>query len=262
MKAEAESENKFFMVIKAAMNVPGVRINRDAFLEKELSNHFTSNKVKIAIEKNPACAGITVKDINSIAKSCINYETSKVSAISVVAGIPGGFAMMGTIPADIVQYFAHIIRILQKLVYLYGWQSMVNEDGEFDDETKNQLILFMGVMFGVNAANVAVSKLAQSAAIKAEKSIARKPLTKGIIYPIVKKIAQILGKDMTKEIFAKGVSKVIPVLGGALSGGLTYMTFKPSAIRLKKYLASLPTADTNFYKQTHDDIIVYDLGDI
>lgn len=38
---------------------------------------------------------------------------------------------------------------------------------------------------------------------------------------------------MTKEIFAKGVSKVIPVLDGVFLGGLTYMTFKPSAI-LKK----------------------------
>jgi hypothetical protein len=47
---------------------------------------------------------------------------------------------------------------------------------------------------------------------------------------------------MTKETFAKTVSKVVPVVGGAISGGLTYASFKPGAERLRKYLRSLPTS--------------------
>ena len=41
---------------------------------------------------------------------------------------------------------------------------------------------------------------------------------------------------MTKETFAKGVGKIIPILGGIVSGGLTFFTFRPCAKRLQKTL--------------------------
>ena len=37
---------------------------------------------------------------------------------------------------------------------------------------------------------------------------------------------------MTKDIFAKGVSKAIPVLGGAVSGGITFASMRPMGHRL------------------------------
>lgn len=256
------NDSKFFMILKAAMNIPGVQIRRDDFLRKELSIHFPANVVDIAIEKNPAIAGITVDQLENIAKSCIDNETKKVTLISAAAGIPGGFAMLGTVPADTAQYFAHIIRILQKLIYLYGWKELYNSNGDFDDETTNQLTLFIGVMFGVNSANSAITKLAQSAASRVQKSLVNKALTKGTIYPIVKKIAQILGVKMTKQIFARGVSKIVPVLGGAISGGLTYATFKPSAVRLKNHLKKLLPADVEYYKTENSGSIDVDFDEI
>ena len=250
---EVSSGSNFYMILKAAMNVPGVQIKRTNFLRKELTKYFDSTIVELAISKNPASAGITTTQLEKVAKSCIDYETNKVTAISTVAGIPGGLAMFGTVPADTAQYFAHIIRILQKLIYLYGWQELYNEDGDFDDETTNQLTLFIGVMFGVNAANATITLLAKSVALKVEKSLANKALTKGVIYPIIKKISTVLGVKMTKDIFAKSVGKVIPVIGGVVSGTVTYSTFKPLANRLKKYLISLPTADVEFYNKEYNE---------
>lgn len=43
---------------------------------------------------------------------------------------------------------------------------------------------------------------------------------------------------MTKDTFAKGASKVIPILGGVISGGLTYMSMKPMGNRLREALAN------------------------
>lgn len=257
-------ENKFEMVLHSAAELPGIRIKRADFLRKELSKYFDSDVVEKAIELNPAQAGISIKNLEHIAKSCINFEATKVTAISAAAGIPGGLAMMATVPADIAQFFGHIIRILQKLVYLYGWQELFRDENGLDDETQNQLTLFIGVMFGVNAANAAIGKIAQSAAIKAEKTLAQKALTKGTIYPIVKKVSQAIGVKMTKDIFAKGVGKAIPIIGAAVSGGLTFATFTPMTKKLQKYLVTLPMADVNFYKQSHenDDIIDIDFSDI
>ena len=44
---------------------------------------------------------------------------------------------------------------------------------------------------------------------------------------------------MVKETFAKGVSKAVPILGEAISGGLTLATFKPMAHRLQKHLSTI-----------------------
>ncbi len=50
---EVSSETKFFMVLKSAMDLPGVKINRDNFLQKELSKRFSKETVNLAIKKTP-----------------------------------------------------------------------------------------------------------------------------------------------------------------------------------------------------------------
>jgi len=135
------SNNTFELALSTATSLPMVHINREKFLRKELLKYCDEKQVESAILNNPAYAGIELPIIDKIARSCINYETNKVSAISFAAGIPGGLAMIGTIPADVTQYFAHVLRILQKLVYLYGWEEILQEDGSLDDETTNMFSL-------------------------------------------------------------------------------------------------------------------------
>ncbi len=52
---------------------------------------------------------------------------------------------------------------------------------------------------------------------------------------------------MTKDIFAKGVSKVIPFIGGVISGGITLATYAPMCLKLKDYLAGLEVANPDTY---------------
>lgn len=252
------NEINFEMVLKESASLPMVRIDRTGFLKTALSPHFDEDTVLKAISVNPAYAGISAGKIRKIANSCINYETTKVTALSFAAGVPGGFAMIGAIPADLIQYFGHIIRIAQKLIYLYGWQELFDESGQMDDGTANLLTLFIGVMFGVNGAANAIVKISEAAAQKAAKALAQKALTKGVIYPIVKKVATALGVKMTKDIFAKGVAKVIPVVGGFTSGAITYATYKPMAQSLREHLSSLRLADAEFYRNRAKKVIVLD----
>ena len=101
----------------------------------------------------------------------------------------------------------------------------------------------------INGAVNAVNKIAGQIAKQVAKKLPQKALTKGIIYPIVKKVARLLGVQMTKEIFAGGVSKAIPVVGAVISGGLTFLTYKPMSEKLRKYLASCEVADVECYKR-------------
>lgn len=239
--------NTFELALTSTASLPMVRIDRQAFLQKELIKYCSAEQVEMAIQNNPAHAGIPLTLINKIAKDCINFETNKSSMISFVTGLPGGFAMAGTIPADMAQSFGHILRIVQKLAYLYGWQELISQDKNLDDETTHLLTLFVGIMFGANGAASVITTISSSAAQKATKDIASKALTKGTLYPVVKKIAQTLGVKMTKEVFAKNVSKAIPIAGGIVSGGITYASFKPMAYKLKKHFEGLKWCDTAYY---------------
>ena len=243
---------EFETVLAESAKLPMVKIDRELFLRKELKGRFASEIVEKAIQYSPAYAGISVEDINKIAKSCITAETTRVTAISAAAGIPGGFALIGTIPADLTQYFAHILRIVQELIYLYGWQDLNLDIIEMNQETKNLLTLFVGIMFGVNGAVNAINNVAAQIAKQVAKKLPQKALTKGMIYPIVKRVAGLLGVKMTKQIFSKGVAKVVPIIGAAISGGLTFVTYKPMSEKLRKYLASSELASVEYYQQMED----------
>lgn len=235
-------------ILRVVMKVPIVQVDREKLLRKELIKYYPEETVELAIEKNPAFAGIDRDAINKIAQQVINFETNKVTTVSFAAGMPGGFAMAATIPADITQYFTFILRAMQKLAYLYGFPEFNFSEDEVDDDTLNHVLVFMGVMFGVQGANQAVKALARAAAQKVTKSLAQKALTKTTVYPIVKKIATAVGVRMTKQVFAENVGKVVPVVGGIVAGGLTYATFKPGCIRLKNSFNTLQLSDPEFYK--------------
>ncbi|MFJ6723921.1 hypothetical protein ACIQPQ_03310 [Streptomyces sp. NPDC091281] len=238
------AESRFGAVLLAAAKLPGVRIDREAYLRSALARHCSEDDIRTAVLESPAAAGIPAGILDKVANDSIRYETGKVSALSAAAGIPGILALPATVPADMAQYFGHMVRIAQKLAYLYSWPDLFSDEGDdVDDATMGVLTLFFGVMFGTQSANAAVGKVAGMMSKQAAKKLPQKALTKGVIYPIVKKVAAYLGVQMTKQSFAKGVSKAIPIVGAVLSGGLTLATFLPMARRLKTHLSGLELAN-------------------
>lgn len=222
-------------VMGAALSMPGVKVDRDDFLRKELKNYCSPEQLNLAISSRPI-NGVSKEIIDRIANACINSHTTKVTTISAVAGIPGGFAMAGTIPADMAQYYWHVFVLAQKLAYLYGFPDLRDENGNLTDTASDMLTLFVGVMMGASAANQAIKGLAKEFAKQIVKRLPQKALTKTMYYPIIKQIAKWIGVKLTKETFAKGLGKVVPILGGVISGGLTLATFRPSAKRLQHKL--------------------------
>ncbi len=242
MKMTEKKKIDIMDVINGAVKVPGVRIERDSFLREQFSNPKYREKLDDILRKGPSEAGVSKGDIKKIAEGVINFETTKVTALSAAAGIPGGFAMFGTVPADLAQFYAHVLRVIQELMYLYGWDDI----GNMDAETKDVLLIFLGAMSGVQAAEKTVTVICTRVAMTAEKTIAAKALTKTAFYPVVKSVAKQLGIRMTKQIFAKGVSKAVPVIGAVFSGGLTFATFKPMCNKLLKLMCDKSYDDPNF----------------
>ena len=255
--AESEEEAFAYKIIKRTASLKGVAIDRTTFLQAELSKKYSADVVEKAIETSPQEAGVSMEVMDELADAAISLETRKVAGLSALAGLPGGLAMIGTIPADLTQYFAHSLRIEQKLAYIYGWESFLNEDDVVDDETMYRLILFLGVMMQVGGANVSLAKFASStAAAGVAKAIQKQALTKTVWYNPLKKILSVVGVKVTKSSLAEVLSKGVPVIGGVVSGGLTYATFKPGAISLKKYLRTLPQATGEILSEEEMEALV------
>ena len=244
-------------VIIKGLKIPGIRINRDEFLQKQFFKLYPQEVIDVAISESPMKANIPLKEINKIADEVIKFERNCVSGISAALGMPGGWAMVATIPADIAQYYGYLLRVTQKLLYLYGFPQIdLSEQGnKFDDATMNTLIICFGVMYGTAGANNALKIMAKALGTGVEKQLLRQALTKGTIYPIVKNVAKWFSVKMTKEVFAGFFKKAIPLVGGLLGGSITYLSFKPCCDKLKKSLQDTILSNPN-YKPILDDLTV------
>ena len=248
-------------VIIMGLKVPGIRINRANFLQSELQKNYPQEVIDDAIAHNPLHAKIPQEAIDRIADEVIKYERACVSGISAALGAPGGIAMAATIPADIAQYYGYMLRATQKLLYLYGFPEINTEEKgqKFDSETMNILIICMGVMYGAAGANNALKAMAKALAAGVEKQLLKKALTKGTIYPIVKSVAKWFSVKMTKEVFAGFFKKAIPVVGGMIGGGITFVTFKPCCDKLKASLQNTMLSNPDYQPSAEeDDLIIVD----
>lgn len=224
-------------IIILGLRIPGVHIDREEFLRKQFMKNYSNDVIQDAIKFNPAHAGITVEEIDNIADQVIQYERNCVSGISLALGAPGGVAMVATLPTDIAQYYGYMLRAIQKLLYLYGFPEINIENGvNIDDETMNLITLCLGVMYGVEGSVASIKVLSNALGKGVEKKLLEKALTKGTFYPIVKKISRWFSVCMTKQVFAGFFRKAIPVVGGVVGGGITYLSFKPCCDNLKKSL--------------------------
>lgn len=252
-------------IIIIGLRIPGIKVNRKDFLQKEFMKRYPQDVIDDAIAYNPAHAGIPSEMIDKIADQVIQYERNCVSGISAALGAPGGFAMAVTVPTDIAQYYGYMLRATQKLLYLYGFPEINTDekDHKFDSETMNILILCLGVMYGAAGANNAIKALAKALANGVEKKLLKAALTKGTIFPIVKNVAKWFGANLTKKVFAGFFKKAIPVIGGVLGGGITYLTFKPCCDKLKATLQDTLLSNPNNHMDYNENIIdIYDIEEL
>lgn len=245
---ENKNEISLNNLFNQALKIPGVKVDRKDFLIEKFQKRNSDFEMKNILNKGPYQAGIKKSEIDNIAKSIIQKRTLKSSGLSFAAGLPGGIAMAGTIPADLMQFFGNALILAQELAYIYGHEDLWLDEHLDTEAARNKLILYLGVMFGVGGSASLVNFISSGLAKQILKKLPQQALTKTIYYPIIKRIAGYVGIKLTKDTFAKGISKVIPVLGGAVSGSITYGTMYPMG---KKFRIALAKSLT----YTKEDII-------
>ena len=229
-KKEIVKEYMLDDIVSTAIKLHGVKVNRDKFLTSEFAGFDNINEI---VSKGPVQAGVDRKELDELSNKLIFKRTSESSIASFTAGLPGGVAVAATLPADILQFFGMALRLAQEISYIYGAKNLWH-NGEVDEErVKNQLILYCGVMFGVSSAVSGVRTISSRMANAALVKLPRKALTKTFWYPIIKKIGRQIGIKVTKTSLAHGVSMMVPIIGGIISGSLNFASMMPMAKKLK-----------------------------
>lgn len=233
-----EVQNKgfdFSDIIVAALQLPGVKVDRTAFL-KDIFKTKPNDLIDQIVLDGPVDAGISRSELKNIGERLMTDRTMLSAGASFLAGMPGGLAAAATIPADLIQFYGIALRMAQELSYLYGEPDLWEGERISNKRVMDHLLLYIGVMLGVGGAEAALRLLSSSLAKKALQKLPRQALMKNIIYRAVKSIARALGVQMNKGIFAKGVAKLIPFIGGVISGGMTIATMRPMGQKLSNAL--------------------------
>ena len=262
-KSEQKGSNvSLESIVTTAIQIPGVKVRRDIFLREQFAE-ATNDMMEKIIEAGPVEAGCSRDALKSMAQKLINNRTLKSSGASFIAGIPGGLAMAATVPMDMLQFYGVALRLAQELAYLYGEPDMWERDMLDQEKVTNQMILYCGVMLGSAGASQAVRLMSSALAKQIAKKLPQKALTKTFYYPIVKSICKAFGVKMTKSIFAKGISKALPVIGGVVSGGITFATMRPMGQRLADTLddAHFDYTESEMEADINDIIEISDEGE-
>ena len=237
-KFDAKPEEVAMQVLEQVSKLPVVKVDRNQFLMDKFGKGLSQEEVGKLLADGPV--NIVSKDkLDKAAKACIMDNVLLSSGASVLAGLPGGIAMAVTIPADVAQYYAMALKLAQELGYIYGFQYLWSEKDKLTEEAQNTLLLYLGVMLGVSGTGALLRAGDMAIGKQALKSIPQKALTKTLYYPILQKVLKVFGISLTKGTFAKGVSKVLPVVSGVISGGITFATMKPMGENLQKELSKM-----------------------
>lgn len=218
---EKLSSEKILDTIVKASELPLVKVDRESFLRKTFKDDPHIDEI---INHGPQSV-YTTESLQKKANSIIRGSTTKTALTSFVSGLPSNpFVATAAAGADLTQYFGFSVNLAQKISYLFGMEEL---DKLSSEEAQARIMFIIGSMFGVDMAKNMLVRLILEAGEPVGKRVAAQALTKTTWYPLMKKIASAIGKKITKQTVGNAVSKGFSVIGGFVSGGITYATFRP-----------------------------------
>lgn len=260
-KAEIEetgySEKAFDILqktINAVAGAPLVHVDREEFLRKQFGSSPYIEKI---LEDGPQSV-FTLDSIQRKAVDVIKNSTRKTTMASFAAGLMANpVTTVATASFDVTQFFGFALNLAQKIAYLYGEDELFSEisakgfsgdlvkkDGEAVPEVAQmKMIAWLGAMMGVSGAGGLVLHTSKAAGISIGKKVASQALTQTAWYPVLKTVGSLLGFKITKKTVESVINNAVPVIGGFISGGMTYAAFNPMGQRLSDMFVKVLNGD-------------------
>lgn len=182
-------------VLQQVVKLPVVKVDRSKFLVDKFSKELGPQDIPTLLEQGPTTL-LSQEILDRVANACIRDNVLLASGTSVLAGLPGGLAMAITIPADVAQFYGFSLKLVQELGYIYGYEDLWASRDELSEDAQNTLLLYLGVMLGVNGTAALLRAGGITIAKQVMKTVPNKALTKTLWYLILKKVLRIFEKSL------------------------------------------------------------------
>lgn len=233
---EQKMYNIAMNLIGAAIKVPLVRVDREQFLRQQFADSPYLEQVLLLGPQSV----YKPRELKKKAYAIVRSNTAKASIASFATGLPANpFGMIPAAGVDLTQHFAFAIHMAQQIAYLFGQDELFDDGGELTEEAKMRIMAYLAGMSGVAGAGSLIAQMSAALGPNVGKKVARQALTKTAWYPMAKKVCALLGQKITKKTVEKTISKVIPLVGSVVSGGVTFVTFRPMGFRLTDVFVDL-----------------------
>lgn len=245
-------------VLYDIVKLPVVNVNREDFLRKT----FGDSEYIDQILANGPQSVYSVESLKKKANEVTRTSTRLTSIASFAAGLPSNpFVAIATGTVDITQFFGFAMNLAQKIAYIFGEDQIFKNLGDMTkgngasvpEDAQIKMIGYLGSMLGVSGASGLIIKTSQQVGANIGKKVASQALTKTTWYPIVKKVGSVLGYKITKKSVESAISKSLPVVGGVLSGGITYATFKPMGQKLSDVFVKMLNGEFNIEMELNEE---------
>ena len=217
------------MVIKAVKNM--THVDRNEFLRKTFPKTYVACRGKDHLP-SPAQLVVKASVLKQKAESVIRKHKFVCASISGGLGIPGGAGMAASIPADLAQFYGHLLVVAQKIGYIYGMQDL----SQADDQTEYEcLIALLYIMMG-QTLNRSLSNVLKNCTKPFVRTVFQNRGGKEVFQRVMEfAVTKIGGEMLTKKGISRVASKLIPGISAGVSFGLTWMFFDQGCNRLLKH---------------------------
>ena len=215
-KVRLEAENN--PLIAALIQMLTLYLQTGQIPSKEVAAE--ASKLGIHINAPQEIALVPVKHLVRLADRFVENNRLMATGSGAVMGLPGGLALLATIPADIsaLSYFS--FRTISGIAQSYGSETRSEEGRTI------ALLLFAGAS-GLETVTVAGTQVFLSSLTK---NVLTRPYQNFIVSKVViPQLAEYLGVRAA----GKGLFKLVPVLGGLVGGTANYLFISNVAERAK-----------------------------
>lgn len=214
-------------LVRRAFSEPGTVVDREQFLRRELGGYLTPEQLDVAVSQTPVAAGVNRELISTLAKQAISMEANSLSSFSKKEDKPEN------------QYIEHMLRVMQKLAFLYGIPNFAFDAEQIPDASMSLILSFGETIFGLSRVKNAIGSTAHSLAQNAASMIENNTEEKKSFLPFRKpkfadKALSVIGKTATA-----GLASASEILGGAVKGGTDQVLFRMNAERLKRHFEKI-----------------------
>lgn len=161
----------FERTFSLALHTPGVKVNRQKFLTHQLKSFVSEDQLGLISTARPYELVNRIV-LDKIADATIKNHTMAVVALSAASGAPANPAVaVGLASADIVQYFAQVLILCQKVAYTYGFPDLLDEDENFTEVSKQMLLVLFAVAMGCKLGSQKIGLMLRALAKGVEKKL-------------------------------------------------------------------------------------------